>query len=317
MKDKILQDYQVRKSNKQKTEFIEYIKNRLAASGYDAEKDITVETKGKGAFMSRNIVVGNPETAKVCITAHYDTCAVLPFPNLMAPTNPVLFLGYQIVVAIILIVFAGLVAYPFHLAFHHPLITYYGFLGGMLLMLYQVMLGYRNKHTANDNTSGVIAITKILENLPKEHRSKVCVVYFDNEEKGLFGSAFFAKKHKKTMKDKLLINLDCVGDGDNMVSMAKRKAREDADYQLLVEAMQGNEADYDGVYLCRKMKPMMFPSDQSNFEKGIGICSVRKSPIGRYVARIHTPLDTRCRAENIEYLTKVFVDFLTKIKDAE
>ena len=68
---------------------------------------------------------------------------------------------------------------------------------GLLLLMYHVMFGYRNKHTANDNTSGVVAITKILENLPEEHRSKVCVVYFDNEEKGLFGSSFFAKKHKK------------------------------------------------------------------------------------------------------------------------
>lgn len=65
MEDKILQDYQVRKSNKQKTAFIEYIKNRLAESVYDSEEDITVESQGKGAFLSRNIVVGNPEEAKV------------------------------------------------------------------------------------------------------------------------------------------------------------------------------------------------------------------------------------------------------------
>lgn len=316
MEDKILQDYQVRKSNKQKAAFIEYLKDRLAESGYDREKDITVESQGKGAFLSRNIVVGNPEAAKVYITAHYDTCAVLPFPNLMAPTNPVIFIGYQLVIVVILFLFAALVALPFHLIFHNPLITYYGFLCGMLLMLYQVMFGYRNKHTANDNTSGVLAITKILENLPAEHRGKVCVVYFDNEEKGLFGSAFFAKKHKKAVKDKLLINLDCVGDGDNIVSMAKAKARKDVDYQVLVDVMQAHAANFDGEYLCRKMKPMMFASDQANYHKGIGICSVRKSPIGRYVARIHTPLDTRCRKENIEYLTKVFVDFLGKIKDA-
>ena len=183
-------------------------------------------------------------------------------------------------------------------------------------MMYHLMFGYRNKHTANDNTSGVVTITRILENLPAEDRDKVCVVYFDNEEKGLFGSMFFAKKHKKAVKGKLLINLDCVGDGDNIVSMAKAKARKDADYQMLVDVMQAQAANYDGEYLCRKMKPMMFASDQANYHKGIGICAVRKSPTGRYVARIHTPLDTICRKENIEYLTKVFVEYLKKIKDA-
>lgn len=316
VEDVILQKYQVRKSNKQKTEFIEYLKGRLAESGYDADKDITIESKGNGGFLSRNIVVGNPENAKVYLTAHYDTCAVLPFPNLMAPTNPVLFLGYQLVVAVFLILIAGLVAFPFHLIFHNPLITYYGFLGGLFLLLYQLMFGYRNKHTANDNTSGVIVLTKILEKLPQEYRNQVCVVYFDNEEKGLFGSAFFAKKHKKAVKDRLLINIDCVGDGKEILSMAKKKARADAYYPLFVEVMQKCSEEFDGGYLCQKMKPMMFPSDQSNFDRGIGICAVRKSPVGRYVARIHTPLDTRCRKENIEYLAEAFVTFLQKVKDA-
>ena len=57
MKDIILQEYEIRKSNPEKTRFIEYIKTRLAHAGYDPEKDITVEEKGKGLFLSRNIVV--------------------------------------------------------------------------------------------------------------------------------------------------------------------------------------------------------------------------------------------------------------------
>ena len=129
-------------------------------------------------------------------------------------------------------------------------------------------------------------------------------------------SSFFAKKHKKAVKDKLLMNLDCVGDGAEIVTMAKAKARKNPDYQVLVDVMREQESYFEGAYLCRKMKPLMFASDQSNFNQGIGICAVRKSPIGRYVARIHTPLDTRCRKENIDYLTKVFVDFSGKIKDA-
>jgi len=119
------------------------------------------------------------------------------------------------------------------------------------------MIGYRNKHTANDNTSGIITITRILEELSPEDRKKVCAVYFDNEEKGLFGSSFFA-----------------------------------------------------GNCLCKKMKPIMFPSDQANFEKGIGVCSLKKSPIGMYAARIHTPFDTKCREENIEFLSECMVEFV-------
>ena len=59
--DSILENYQIQKFKKEKTEFIIYLKERLAQAGYDTEKDITIETKGKAIFRSRNIVVGNSD----------------------------------------------------------------------------------------------------------------------------------------------------------------------------------------------------------------------------------------------------------------
>ena len=69
MNDQILENYQIRKSNKEKTAFIGYLKERLSASGYDPERDITVEEKWKGIFRTRNIIVGDPDKAKVLLTA--------------------------------------------------------------------------------------------------------------------------------------------------------------------------------------------------------------------------------------------------------
>ena len=314
MEDFILTQYEVRKSNRQKTAFIEYIKSRLARSGYDPETEIKIEEKGKGLFKSRNIVVGNPDTAEVFIGAHYDTCAWLPFPNLMAPTNPLLFWGYQVVLTVMILLLATVIAFPVGLIFDNAEVTYFTFLGALLLIMLQLMFGFRNSHTANDNTSGVITLTRILETLPQEERSKVCVIYFDNEEKGLFGSAFFYKKHKKQVKDKLLINLDCVGDGRNIVTMADRRARKDKKYALLVEALEQEAANTDVRYVCRKMKFMMFPSDQMNFKKGIGVCALKSSPIGMFVGRIHTYFDTKCREENIKYLTRAIGEFVRKLQ---
>lgn len=314
MKEEILEKYQVRKSNKQKTEFIHYLKKRLSQSGYDAEKDIQIEERWKGILKTRNIVVGDPKKAEVVVTAHYDTCAVLPFPNFMAPTNPFLFLIAQLFVTFLLLFLAALISFLFTLLTNNYFNAGNVVLVVLLLMMYHVMFGYRNKHTANDNTSGVIALTRLLEAIPVEHREKICVVYFDNEEKGLFGSSFFAKKHKKSMEDKMLINLDCVGDGKNMVFMAKRKARKDANYPLLTEIVKEVAKTYSGRVLCRKMLPMMFPSDQSNFNNAIGVCALRKSIFGMYCARIHTPFDTVCGEENINYLTDALRTFIEKIE---
>ncbi len=312
MKDQILEQYEIRKSNPEKTRFIEYIKSRLSEAGYDAGKDITIEEKGKGLFKSRNIVVGNPATAKILFSAHYDTCAMLPFPNFMAPTNPVLFILSQLFITVLMLLMCELVAVVAMLLTKDGVIAYMAFLVFLYVFLFYLLFGYRNNHTANDNTSGVITITRILEALPEELRSKVCVIYFDNEEKGLFGSEFFHTKHKKEVKDKLLINFDCVGDGKEIVFLAKRKARQDEDYNRLLDILNECAKEHDVEFLSRNMKPMMFGSDQMHFEKGVGACAVRKSPVGRYVARIHTPFDTKCRAENVEYLVCAMTRYLEK-----
>ena len=313
MKDAILTSYEIRKSNKEKTFFIEYIKARLSQSGYDIEKDITVESSGNGPLLSRNIIVGNPDTAKIFVTAHYDTCAMLPFPNVMSPSNPLLYILGQLLITVALFLLVFMVVIPVDLIFNNPLITYYTFLVSLWGLVFYMMFGYRNSHTANDNTSGVIAITKILEALPVEQRGKVCAVYFDNEEKGLLGSSDFAKKHKKNANDKLLLNFDCIGDGEYVSSFAKKGAMKDENYALLIESLIENTKDFEVQSLNKKVLPMMFPSDNMHFKKGIGFCALKKSVFGLYTARIHTPFDTKCSETNIEYLVKSIVDCIRKI----
>ncbi len=311
--DIILEQYQIRKTNKEKTRFIEYIKSRLEKAGYDSKQDITIEENGIGIFKSRNIVVGDSKNAKILLSAHYDTCAVLPFPNLMSPTNPIIFILAQLGLGMLMLIIPAILAVLLSVLTNNMLDEYFTYLALLIALLIHIMFGYKNKHTANDNTSGVITITRILEALPKEMRSKVCVIYFDNEEKGLFGSSFFYEKHKKEVKDKVLYNFDCVGDGKEVVFLFKRKARKDEKYTQLLEVLQECIKDHDVGLLIKHMKPMMFSSDQMYFKKGVGVCAVRKSPVGRYVARIHTPFDTKCRQENIEYLVCAMTQYIERM----
>ncbi len=74
----IFEKYQVRKSKKQRTAFIEYVKGVASNLGYEAKIE-------KGSFGSRNIVVGDVDKAKVLYTAHYDTCAKMIIPNFITP----------------------------------------------------------------------------------------------------------------------------------------------------------------------------------------------------------------------------------------
>ena len=70
----VFEKFHVRKSKKQKDGFIDYIKEFAKKEGYSCRVE-------KGSFGARNIVIGDPARAKAIYTAHYDTCARLPFPN--------------------------------------------------------------------------------------------------------------------------------------------------------------------------------------------------------------------------------------------
>ncbi len=300
----ILEKYQVRKNGKQKREFRDYVREIAREEGYDYK-----EEKSFGAC---NVVIGNPDTAKVVYTAHYDTCAVLPFPNFITPKNLFIYLLYQL-----LIVFAlfGVISIVAFLLIKAPMIFIKNEeiqyeIAWLIYPLWQILLwmsvfwmaglGAANKHTANDNTSGVITLVEIMKTLPKEMKNDVALVFFDLEEVGLVGSMAFKSKHKKSMKNKLLINFDCVSDGENMLFAIKKKAKKYL--PNLEEAFKDN----DNVKVDLATRGVFYPSDQASFPYGIGVAALKKTKLFGilYMNRIHTPRDVIFQEENIEYLTQ-------------
>ena len=71
----ILENYQVRKTKKQKNAFIAFMQAHISH----------MQVQEMGFPKSRNLVIGDPESAKVILGAHYDTCARLPYPNFITP----------------------------------------------------------------------------------------------------------------------------------------------------------------------------------------------------------------------------------------
>lgn len=290
----IFEKYQVRKTKKQKSKFIEFAKTKSAELSYDVKVE-------KGCFGARNIVVGDVESAKVVYTAHYDTCAVLPFPNFITPRNFGIYLLYQLLLTL------GFCAVAFGIGFG------LGFLGGLIdipgkvtfwiayvinfILICSVFAGPANKNTANDNTSGVITLFSIMEKLPEEQRDKVAFVFFDLEEAGLFGSMGFAKKHNQVMKNTPIINFDCVSDGNDILFALKKGAAP------LKEAFENAFPESDDFKVHVLTKGVFYPSDQANFPLGIGVAALKSTRGGiLYMNRIHTVRDTVFEEENIEFL---------------
>lgn len=289
----VFEKYQVRKSRKQRTAFIEYVKS--ICDKYDYE--VKVES---GSFGAKNIVVGNVDKAKVIYTAHYDTCARLFFPNFITPENFLIYILYQILIV------SGLVAISIVIGFLLSLILTMcntgedftiSFSTNIALAVYWVLLllmifGPANKHTANDNTSGVTTLLDIMTALSASEKEKVAFVFFDLEEAGLIGSSSFASKHKEIKKNKPVINFDCVSDGKTILFALKKSTRKYKD--LLTSAFKST----DTITVDVAEKGVFYPSDNASFKGGIGVAALKthKPTKTLYMNRIHTnrePLMTK------------------------
>lgn len=315
VKDEILEQYQVRKSGKQKTAFIEYVQGICEREGIP----FRVEQKNPGSksgFSARNIVMGDPEGCDMLVTAHYDTCAVLPFPNFITPRNPVAFIVTQGGLSALLILFAALVAgvvlyFTNRLEFAFPI---FGLI--ILLECIQMMCGFANKHTANDNTSGTVAVLDTMLAMTPEQRARTCFVLFDLEELGLIGSAYFARKYSYARMSKPVINLDCISDGDHILVKLSGKDKKSEFGERVRAAFESRITEAGKT--PHVVKWAIYPSDQANFKRGFAVAAMRKSwLVGLYMGRIHTTRDRVFEEENIACISKAIIDLAGEQPAAE
>lgn len=296
----IFDSHHVRKTKKQKRAFRDFTAEAVRAEGYDCHEE-------PGMLGARNLVVGDPETARVVFTAHYDTCARMPIPNFITPTKIGIYLFYQIAISLVILlipvverfvlgVAVSLLGVPMDtVAWLIPLLYATSLIAIILLM----MIGPANRHTANDNTSGVITLIELMHAIPAEHRGNVAFIFFDLEETGLFGSAGYYSRHKKAMRSTLLINFDCVSDGNHILFAVRKKA---TPYAKALEAAYTATDAYDVLV---RTKGTVYPSDQAQFPCGVGVASLKKTRRGLlYMDRIHTARDTVFQEANIAFLVE-------------
>lgn len=289
----VVKNYPVRKSKKQKQAFRADVTQWLQNLGYPVCEE-------EGSFHSCNLVIGDPQRARYLVTAHYDTCARLPFPNLITPCNFWTFLLYQIFIFLMLMLPAlavgGLVGYLLH-SFD---IGYFLFVVLLWAAIVLMLIGPANSSNVNDNTSGVVTLLEIARSIPELHRKNVCFVLFDLEEAGLIGSASYKKKHKREIPNQLVLNLDCVGEGDDIYFFPTAKLKKSKERLAPLQRLAGG---YGKKSIAVRTKGFsIYPSDQSNFPYGVGICALKRGWAGLYLSRIHTPRDTVLDETNVNIL---------------
>lgn len=299
----VLKAYPIRKSKKQKQAFRSSAQAYLESLGYTTSVE-------KGSLGARNLLAGDPETAKYLITAHYDTPAGMPMPNLITPCNFIAFLGYQLFLTAVIMLACVAVCVPVYLLTQEFEAAFLAWYFALILFLVLLMVGPANKNNANDNTSGVVGVLEMARSLPAEQRDKVCFVLFDLEEAGLLGSSSYRSKHKKASQNQLVLNLDCVGDGDHIRFFPSGKVKKNAAMMDALETCCGNFGEKD--VQVRRKGFSVYPSDQGNFPYGVGICALHKSVFGLYLGRIHTKRDTILEETNINILRAGIISMICR-----
>lgn len=297
----VLQNFPVRKSGKQKQAFRDSVKEYLESLGYE----VSFET---GNFHSVNVLTGNPETAKYLVTAHYDTCARMIVPNLITPCNMLTFLAYQLFICLLLMVptlaVAALVGYLLHSFFAGYCLWLILLFGSIGLM----MFGPSNPSNSNDNTSGVVSVLEIARSLPEKYRKDVCLVLFDLEEAGMIGSASYRKAHKKATDHQTVLNLDCVGEGDYLCLFPTVKLKKNPKRCKPFQQICGKTGRKEIQFRTKGFS--IYPSDQTQFPYGVGICALNRSKLGLYLSRIHTKKDTILDVTNINILRAALISMI-------
>lgn len=299
----INENYPIRRSDAEKEAFRNYVLNEADVSDYT----VYIETRKK----HNNIVIGDISTAKLIFTAHYDTPATSLIPNVMLPKNKYLRIISHFVLPTILSVLSYIIGYILanqiaKILFVKIFLWIFFWVGLFAISFFLLTRCFENKHNKNDNTSGVATVLSLVECCSSKD---VAFVLFDNEEKGYLGSKAFKEMHNEILKDKLIINFDCVGVGNNVLFVVKQGAKSHRLFNNLVENMKSND---DFNVMVYPFGEAVSNSDYKVFDCGIGVMTCKKKNRIFYTSKIHTNKDTEAYTENIDFLVCNMVRFVNE-----
>lgn len=281
--------YQERMRRKSKARFRRYLETQ--AKKYDLEYQVS---KSK---LAKNVIIGNIETADYVIGAHYDTPPRLP----AFIANNILLTNIALMVIIPTMIIFSLFVYNIALP---AMIIYF------LTLLYLLgFLSIPNKKNYNDNTSGVLVLLYLMSILRNE---KVAYVFFDNEEKGLFGSfsflSFLNKKNLKPRRKKFIV-LDCVGRGE-LIRFTYFK-----DNNLPRELHKVADNGARGEYRFEvKKSSLLEMSDHVAFmhHSHVGVFAYEEKGKKHRIRNIHSAKDKYFNIENIAIIARVIYNYISK-----
>ncbi len=282
--ERIERDYPVRRKAAEKEKFRIWLVAKLREMGYHAELQ-SGESALQAGGHTTNVVVGDPENAKIILSAHYDTGLRELLPPIICPTRPVTGTLYQALTPLLALIGSFLIALALTFPFNAPQLTLPIFVVLLFSALAYLRFGPSETRNENDNGAAVAVLLETAKNLTPRYRSNVCFVFFDCGAQANQGARAFRRRYPVT-KEKSILNLDCVGQGDEILFLPSKYSRWNTELlDFINESFAELEMPAGKAVFLKTDGLVYYPSDNRKFRYSTAVCAVKKvSGFGRCIA---------------------------------
>ena len=305
--ERILREFPVRRKREEKERFRLWLIGTLQELGYHAALQ-SRETALRLGGTTTNVIAGDPEKAKLLLIAHYDTGIRPLLPPLIMPTRPVTAFLYMALTPVCVLLGSFAASFALTFALDAPHVTLPLFLALLLAALCYLRFGPPETRNADDNTSGVAALLETAAALTPRYRGEVAFAFLDGGFGGLAGAKGFRARYPSA-KEKVVVNVNCVAAGDELLIVPSRSAR------WTGEALDAMLESFD----VGGAKPVFlktdgltyYPSDNRAFRGSFAVCACKK--LRGFVRIIAPHRNESIDSGNIEILKKSLCKLAEKI----
>lgn len=274
--DRILREFPVRRTPQEKERFRLFLMGALRELGYDPKLQTREASLRRGGQVT-NVVVGDLETAKLILVAHYDTGVRTLLPPLIMPTRPLtgfLYLALTPVCALLgnLLISFGI---PFLITYATDyrvdlsgLVTPLFFLLLLAALLY-LRFGPSETHNVDDNASGVVTLLETAAALTPRYRAEAAFVFLDGGFAGMSGAKSFRARYPSA-KERPVIDVNCVARGDELLILPNRTSRWNG--ELLDAILDSFDGKGNKTVFLKTDSLVYYPSDNRVFRQSVSIC---------------------------------------------
>ena len=270
--DRMAREFPVRRKPTEKEKFRLWLVGTLREQGYQPKLQHRETALRLGGDVT-NVVVGDPDKAKLILVAHYDTGVRTLLPPFYMPTRPLTAFLYLALTPALVLLGSFVLSFALTFPLNAPYLTLPLFLILMVTALLYLRFGPSETRNLNDNTSGVAALLETSAALTPGCRDKVAFAFLDGGFGGLSGAKGFRAKYPSA-KEKTVINVNCVAEGGELLILPNKYSRWDG--EVLDALLNSFENGEHTTTFLKTDGLIYYPSDNRAFRHSFAICACEK-----------------------------------------